>query len=126
MDAASRGDMRLCLEHLALTMASLEQVGVDQGDWSLGFLQSLVSEPPLTVFQERQQQVQMYSKSFGALTPSSWSATSLAYLKELEVLTTKKTETAKKVKTEDAASDPSPSPKRRPRYPKKPKGEGAE
>lgn len=126
MDAAARGDTRLCLEHLALTMASLEQVGVDQGDWSLGFLQSLVAEPPLTVFQERQQQVQMYSKSFGALTPSSWSATSLAYLKELEVLTTKKTETAKKVKAEDAASDPSPSPKRRPRYPKKPKGEGAE
>lgn len=55
MDAAARGDMRLCLEHLALTMASLEQVGVDQGDWSLGFLQSLVAEPPLTVFQERQQ-----------------------------------------------------------------------
>jgi len=53
MDAAARGDMRLCL---SLTVAALEQVGVDQGDWSLGFLQSLVSEPPLTVFQERQQQ----------------------------------------------------------------------
>ena len=126
MDAAARGDTRLCLEHLALTIASLEQVGVDQGDWSLGFLQSLVSEPPLTVFQERQQQVQMYSKSFGALTPASWSATSLAYLKELEVLTTKKAETAKKAKTEEKSEDNPTSPKRKPRYPKKPKGAGAE
>lgn len=126
MDAAARGDMRLCLEHLSLTVAALEQVGVDQGDWSLAFLQSLVSEPPLTVFQERQQQVQMYSKSFGALTPVSWSATSLAYLKELEVLSTKKVETAKKAKTEEAADTQTPSPKRKPRYPKKPKGEGAE
>jgi len=97
MDAAARGDVRLCLEHLSLTIAALEQVGVDQGDWSLAFLPSLVSEPPLTVFQERQQQVQMYSKK-----------------------------TAKNAKSEEAADTQTPSPKRRPRYPKKPKGEGAE
>lgn len=126
MDAAARGDMKLCLEHLSLTIAALEQVGVDQGDWSLAFLQSLVAQPPLTVFQERQQQVQMYSKSFGALTPASWSATSLAYLKELEVLSTKKVETAKKAKTEEAADAQTPSPKRKPRYPKKPKGDAVE
>ena len=42
IDAASRGDIKLCLEHLALTIAALEQVGVDQGDWSLGFLQIMV------------------------------------------------------------------------------------
>ena len=127
MDAASKGDMRLCMEHLALTVASLEQVGVDQGDWSLGFLQSLVSEPPLTLFQERQQQVQMYSKSFGSLTPATWSATSLAYLKELEVLSTKKTETAKKAKTEEGGGVPkTPSPKKKSRYPRRPKGDAAE
>ena len=126
MDSAARGDMRLCLEHLALTVASLEQVGVDQGDRSLGFLQSLVSEPPLTVFQERQQQVQMYSRAFGSLTPAGWSATSLSYLKELEVLTTKKAETAKKAKEQDKTEENPTSPKRKTRYPKKPKGGGAE
>ena len=127
MDAASRGDTRMCLEHLALTVASLEQVGVDQGDWSLGFLQSLVAEPPLTLFQERQHQMQMYSRSFGPLTPAAWSATSLAYLKELEVLTTKKTETAKKSKVEeDGGESRTPSPKKKNRYPKRPKGDGAE
>ena len=126
VDAAARGDMQLCLEHLALTAASLEQVGVDQGDWSLGFLQSLVAEPPLTVFQERQQQMQMYSRAFGALTPSAWSATSLSYLKELEVLTTKKAETTKKARSEETVEAPTTSPKRKPRYPKKPKGASEE
>ena len=127
IDAASRGDTRMCMEHLALTVASLEQVGVDQGDWSLGFLQSMVSEPPLTLFQERQQQMQMYSRSFGPLTPAAWSATSLAYLKELEVLTTKKTETAKKSKTEDdGGENKTPSPKKKNRYPRRPKGDGVE
>lgn len=55
VDSAARGDLHACREHLAFTTAAIEQVAVDQGDWSLGFLQSLVAEPPITVFQQRQQ-----------------------------------------------------------------------
>ena len=89
----------------------------------MGFLQSLVAEPPITVFQQRQQHLATYSNNFGPLTPASWSATSLAYLKEMEVLTTRKSETQKKPKSEPK-EDLDPSPKRKARFPKKPKGEG--
>lgn len=121
VDAAARGDFHSCREHLALTIAAIEQVSVDQGDWSLGFLQSLVAEPPLTVFQDRQHHLATYSSNFGPLTPSSWSATSLAFLKEMEILSTRKTETQRKPKAEPK-EDSDPSPKRKARFPKKPKG----
>ena len=124
-DAFARGNIHLAREHTALAVCAVEQAALDRGDWALGFLLGLTAEPPVQMFQDRLQNVTAYGRSFGPLTPSSWAATSLAFLKEMEVLQSRKTE-VRKVKPDPPLKDPdqeSPSPKRRPRYPKKPKQE---
>ena len=125
-DAFARGNIHLAREHTALALCAVEQAALDRGEWSLGFLLGLTADPPVQMFQDRMQNVTAYGRSFGPLTPSGWAATSLAFLKEMEVLQSRKTE-IRKTKAEPPTKDPdaeSPSPKRRPRYPKKPKPEG--
>ncbi len=52
LDALIQNDVAKAQEHLALTIAALEQTGVD-GDWTLGWLLALVEEPPIQLFQEK-------------------------------------------------------------------------
>ena len=122
LDAASVEDMHMVRERLALLIVSLEQSVVDKGDWQVAFLLSLAEDPPISVYQDRTSVISPYGRPFSSLVPSAWSAVVLAYIKELEVLTTKKSEATSPKRA--AASpkedgDPAPSPKRKPRYPKK-------
>ena len=122
MDAMAMADYHTAREHLALLICSLEQSALD-GNWNLAFVISLMEEPPIQVFQDRMISLQAHGRPFSALIPSQWAAVALAYLKDLEVLQTKKNESAAKSKPKPtvAAEEESPSPRRRPRYPKKPK-----
>ena len=132
MDAASQGGFRLTKEILALLLVAVEQSVVDKGDWTLAFMLTLMEEPPLQVFQERSISLAHHSKPFGPLVPASWAAVCLSYLKDLEVLATKKTETAKKApktspppQPSTAEPDQEASPKRKRRFPKKPKAKAS-
>lgn len=121
-------------EILALLLVAVEQAVTDKGDWTLAFLLTLLEEPPLQVFQERSTNVVHHSKPFGPLVPPQWTAVVLSYLKDLEVLATRKTETAKKAGKPSPAApmpvSPEPegesSPRRKPRFPKKPKAKAPE
>ena len=123
VDAAIEGNVHLMKEHLALTVASLEQASMD-GNWSVAYLISLQEEPPSQIFSQKAPTVSALGKPFSPLVPGAWSATALAYLKEVEVLSAKKAE-AKAGKTPTPkAGDPTAapaSPPKRPRFPKKPK-----
>jgi hypothetical protein len=130
IDAAAAGDFRHTKEVLALLLVAVEQAVIDRGDWSLAFMLTLMEEPPLQMFQERNAALIHHTRPFGPLVPPQWTAVCLSYLKDLEVLATKKTETAKTASRPaaraDAASsaaepDREASPKRKPRFPKKPK-----
>ena len=122
MDAMAVADYHTAREHLALLVCSLEQSALD-GNWNLAFVISLMEEPPIQVFQDRMISLQAHGRPFSALIPSQWAAVALAYLKDLEVLQTKKNESVAKSKAKAAPTgeEDSPSPRRRPRYPKKPK-----
>jgi hypothetical protein len=124
MDAAASGDDRLCKEYLALTVACIEQSVVDGGSWNLAYVLSLLEEPPSQVFSEKTAAVSSLGKPFAALVPPTWSAVSLAFLKELDLLTTKKAEAGKPKAAAKAEEPGPPSPKRRPKFPKKPKAGG--
>ena len=126
VDAASQEDFHRTKEVLALLTCAIEQAGLDQG-WQNAFLISLSGDPPLAMFQDRMAAMGG-SRPFSPLIPSGWAAVALAYLKELEVLQSKKLEVEKPVKRSpkadpSKASPDSPSPKRRPRCPKRPKAE---
>lgn len=111
-------------EHLGLMICALEQAALDQGDWSVAFLVSLVEEPPLQLFQDRMVSLHGQGRPFAPTLPTPWAAMVLAYLKEMEILSTRKSETTAS-RVDPAEADQSPSPKRRQRYPKGPK-KGAE
>ena len=120
MDAASQGDFFATKEFLALMAAAMEQSVLD-GNWQIAYVVGLLEELPAQLFSERLQSTTSLGRPFSPLVPPSWAAVSLSYVKEIDLLTTKKSEVKSKavVKTE---TDQSVSPRRRPRFPKRPKG----
>ena len=115
-DALIQEDYARAQEHLALTVAALEQSGID-GDFTLGYLIALVEDPPVTLFQDRSTSLHTQGRPFAAVA--------LSFLKELEILNSRKKETQSSATPKTtAAADGPPSPKRRPRYPRKPKAAG--
>ena len=126
IDAMAAGDHHRAQEYAALLACAIEQASLDGGDWSIAFLVSMTEEPPVQMFQDRLVALHQHGRPFGGLTPTAWSAVILGYLKELEVLHTKKSETVAKNTAKDPAADPKASPKRKPRFPKKPKQGGGE
>jgi len=95
---------------------------------------TLLEEPPNQMFQERSLNLVPHSKPFGPLLPPQWTAVCLSYLKDLEVLSTKKGETTKKTPKAASAQEPAASTepdaegsaRRKLRFPKKPKAKAAD
>ena len=127
IDAASSDDMHQVRERLALFAISLEQSAVDRGDWQIAYLLSLAEDPPLSIYQDKTSIISPYGRPFASLVPSAWAAVVLAYVKELEVLTSKKGEAISPKKASPLKTDPDApvSPKRKTRYPRKVKEEAA-
>ena len=121
LDAFIQGDVAKAQEHLALTIACLEQTGID-GDWTIGYLLALVEEPPIQLFQEKVLNLHTQGRPFAPMVAPSHAAVALSYLKELETLSSRKKETQSSTSPKASPNTESPaSPKRRPRYPRKPK-----
>ena len=118
VDAAAQGDLHQVRERLALMMVALEQSVVD-GDWTVAFLLSLAEDPPISLFLDKTSTLSPFGKPFSSLVPPPWASVVLAYVKEMEVLQSRKPDSPKRIpKTADPEN---PSPKRRPRFPKKPR-----
>lgn len=121
-DAAAAGDFHATKEYLALAVASLDQACLD-GHWQVAYLLSLLEEPPHQMFAEKAQS--SATKPFGSLVPPTWAAIALSYMKEVEVLSTKKSE-SKKAAIKPDPDTTTPSPRRRPRFSKKAKAGGGD
>ncbi len=119
VDAAAQGDLHQVRERLALMMVALEQSVV--GDWSIAFLLSLAEDPPISLFMDKTTTLSPFGKPFSSLVPPQWASVTLAFIKEMEILQNKKPDSPKR---NPRPSDPdNPSPKRKPRFPKKPRQE---
>lgn len=92
LDALIQDDTHRAREHLALAIAALEQQGID-GDFTLGYLIALVEEPPIQLYQDRTLSMHAQGRPFAPLVPPSHAAGAISYLKELEVLNSRKKET---------------------------------
>ncbi len=129
MDAMAVQDYHGAKEYMALMTVALEQSALD-GGWHLAYLLCLLEDPPNNLFADRMAPITS-GRPFAPLVPPSWSAVALSYLKEVDLLASRKLE----VKGPKAAPSPKPNvpdpadpavPKRRTRFPKKPKAsEGA-
>lgn len=78
------------------------------------------------IYQDRTLSMHAQGRPFAPLVHPSHAAVAISYLKELEVLNSRKKETVPAASTPKSTTTPdSPSPRRRPRYPKKPKADAA-
>lgn len=126
MDAGAHGDDRLMKEYIALLVACLEQATLD-GGWNIAYVLSLLEEPPHQIFSEKSSHLSALGRPFAPLVPPAWSAVALSYVKEMELLTTKKKESRQPAQNaQRQEAEENASPKRRPKFPKKPKDGGAQ
>ena len=123
IDAAIAEDYDGVREHLALLVTALDQAAMDQG-WETAFLVTLVEDPPAQLSMEKTASAAL-SKPFTPLMPAAWGAVLLSFLKDLDIMSTRKQDTKKKAASTTSPGDQSgeASPKRKPRFPKRPKGE---
>ena len=124
MDAMAAQDFQGAKEYMALLTVALEQSALD-GGWHLAYLLCLLEDPPNNLFADRMAPITS-GRPFSPLVPPAWSAVALSYLKEVDLLASRKQEvkTMKASPTTKAAGSgegvESPKPKRQ-RFPKKAK-----
>lgn len=122
MDAAASGDFMATKEYLALGVMALEQSVFDAGDWSLAYVLALIEDPPHALFQEKMSSITAAGRPFSSLVPPALASINLAYLKEIDLLQSRRADTrAKKTQGKAEEDGSSASPKRKPKFPKKPK-----
>ena len=110
---------------IALLAVTIEQSCLDNGRMELATLLCLQEDPPAAIFQNRQLSATSRARSFAPLADQRWITCALAFLKEMEVITTKRAElTASGRWTSEASSDPQPRAKAKPAAKRKGKGKG--
>ena len=123
-DAMLQKDYKGAQELLALTMVTLEQVAQDGGKWEVAYVLSLQQDPPQTLFTSRSAIANPRLKAFAPLCPQGWATTALSYLKELDVITQKRSEASKPTR-DKSQEEEKPAPKKKQRFPKKPREENS-
>ena len=121
MDFLQMENLPAARDTIALLAVMLEQSVLDNGRLDLGQILTLSDDPPSAIFSNRQSQVSR-ARAFAALADQRWITTALAYVKELDTITTKRLEliagTSAASGSGDAASSsdvprPKPSPKKK-------------
>ena len=126
-DAMVAGDHKGAQELFAVTLVTVEQATMDGGKWDLAFLLSLQEDPPQSIYTSRASSTNPRLRSFAPLCPQPWATTALAFVKEQDVIATRRAETSGIRKGGGAVSDQTEvadNPPRKTRFPKKPKKGG--
>ena len=115
-DAAAKEEWGAVQDHLALTAVMVEQASLDNNRWHLAWLLRLLDDPPQNLWISRGQTATGAKRPFSPLCSPSWVTTALAFMKEAEVLQTKRQEIlgAKSPAGQEDAPTPKLAPKRRP------------
>ncbi|CAE7892814.1 unnamed protein product, partial [Symbiodinium sp. KB8] len=124
LDALVAGDTVGAEEMAALAIIATEQASQDSGFWDIAYLLTLLEDPPHQLFAHRPSSQNPRLRAFGGLTPQPWATTTLAYIKEIDAIQSRRSEATSSAKAKaPAAAEPDPSlaKSRRPRFPKKPK-----
>ena len=104
---------------LSLLFVCLEQASMDGGKLEVGLLLALVEDPPASLFSGRSQALAANPRPFAPTANQRWITTALQYLKEMDVIATRRAEV-----TQTKTSSPDPNPNT-PNPKKKGKGKGA-
>ena len=131
-DCLIQQDIQGAQEFLALTLVAVDQSVIDHGRWDFAWILTLLEDPPAQLFHARPYSSNPRSRAFSPLSPVAWTTCALQYLKEIDLITTRRLEslgTGPKVAASNPQGEPSPEtpqkPKRQPRYPRKPKADAS-
>ena len=109
LQAAWSGEHESAANYASLLLVALEQVSLDQGQWQVGWMMSLMEEPPDLIMArapDRRAGAPLV-RPFSGLADQQWATTALAYVRELDTIATRRREVA--------ASGASRAPAARPR-----------
>ena len=111
-------------DSVALLAVTIEQMAMDGGRSDLATLLCLQEDPPSAIFQNRTLASTSRSRSFAPLADQRWITCALAFLKEMEVIQSKRLELTggKGSASEPGQDNPRPKPKPNPK--KKGRGKG--
>ena len=125
LDYLMEDNINAAKDTIALLAVTLEQGVLDGGRLEIASLLCLQEDVPSGVFMTRQLSATSRSRSFAPLADQRWITCALAYLKEMDVITSKRQEFAGGGRpSTSASSDPDPKvkPKPSPKKKWKPKG----
>ena len=122
-DCLIAGDNKGAQEITALTLCALDQACQDGNRWDVAYLIALLEDPPPGVFGGRGGGANPRMKAFSPLIPQSWATTTLTYVREMDLIASRRQEASGSRPKKDEDQE-EVAPKRKPRYPKKPKGGG--
>ena len=91
-DCLVKGDVASTEELTALSLAAVEQCAQDGGSWEVGHFITLLEDPPHQLFQHRPASANPRLRAFGGLTPQTWATTTLSYIRELDLIQSRRTE----------------------------------
>lgn len=92
MDFLQMENIQACRDTVALLAVMLEQAVLDGGRLDLAQILTLSDDPPTSIFTNRQIHQISRARAFAPLADQRWVTTSLAFIKELDTITTKRLE----------------------------------
>ena len=118
MDHLQTENVTAAQDALALLFVFLEQLVMDGGKMDVAILLALAEDPPANLFSNRAFASSARNWAFAATADQRWVTVALQYLKELDVIQTRRTEATKEQKSDLPTSEATGGPK------KKKKGSG--
>ena len=117
------GNVEAAKDTIALMAVMVEQASMDHGKFDLAQVLTFQEDPPSSIFMTRAASQVSRSRAFAPLADQKWITVSLAFLKELDTITTKRSELVGGSLSTSLSTVPPPPKAKQPGSPKK-KGGG--
>ena len=126
-DYLMAGQVEAAMDTIALLAVTIEQCNLDGGRMDLATLLCLQEDPPASIFVTRQLSTTSRTRAFAPLADQRWVTVALAFLKEMEVISSKRQELiggGQKGASETLSEPAQPKPKAKGKPQPKKKGGG--
>ena len=102
LEHLQNGSVNAASDAAALLAVCLEQAALDNGKLEIGLLLSLAEEPPAGVFTNRSLGGVYRNKPFAPLASQQWIATTLAFIKEMDLIQSRRSDVNANKQEKDA------------------------
>ncbi|CAE7377532.1 unnamed protein product, partial [Symbiodinium microadriaticum] len=93
-DHLAQGSAETAADLLSLMLLTIDQANLDGGDMSFAWILSLQADPPSALYQEPHGPVAPTARAFSQLADQRWITIGLSFLKEIEAISSRRSELA--------------------------------